>query len=114
MLRGVEQNRNVLDEGIAAGQRTVQGIYEASRLSILGTLAACALLSILVTILISRAVVRPLERVMGFVERVGSGDSLGRAAGPRQRRDRPPQPDAQPDGGGLAELARTNRARPPT
>lgn len=110
VLRGVEQNRNVLDEGIAAGQRTVQGIYEASRLSILGTLAACALLSILVTILISRAVVRPLERVMGFVERVGSGDLSGEL--PAQGGDEIARLSRTLNQmvGGLAELARTNRA----
>ncbi|AWN39057.1 methyl-accepting chemotaxis protein [Methylobacterium radiodurans] len=110
VLRGIEQNRNVLDEGIATGQRTVQGIYEASRLSILGTLAACALLSILVTILISRAVVRPLERVMGFVERVGSGDLSGEL--PAQGGDEIARLSRTLNQmvGGLAELARTNRA----
>ncbi|WP_163317340.1 HAMP domain-containing protein, partial [Enterobacter hormaechei] len=67
-------------------------------------------LSLLITVIISRAVVRPLESVMGFAERVGAGDlsqtldarggdeiaRLGRALNGMVT--------------GLADLARTNRA----
>ncbi|GJD54664.1 methyl-accepting chemotaxis protein [Methylobacterium dankookense] len=110
VLRGIDRGRDVLDEGIVAGQRAVQGVYESSRLSILGTLAACALLSILVTILISRAVVRPLSIVMDFVERVGSGDLSG--ALPARGNDEIARLSRTLNAmvGGLAELARTNRA----
>ena len=109
-LRDIERTRGVLDEGIAAGQRGVADLYDRSRLSILTTLAACILLAILITILISRAVVRPLERVMAFVERVGEGDlsgtldargkdEIGRLGRTLNRMV-----------AGLADLARTNRA----
>ncbi len=62
------------------------------------------------TILISRAVVRPLERVMGFVERVGSGDLSGEL--PDQGGDEIARLSRTLNQmvGGLAELARTNRA----
>ncbi|GJD74953.1 methyl-accepting chemotaxis protein [Methylobacterium goesingense] len=109
-LADIERTRSALDDGIAAGQRSVADLYERSRLSILGTLAACVLLSILVTILISRAVVRPLEAVMAFAERVGEGDlsgtldargkdEIGRLGRTLNRMV-----------AGLADLARTNRA----
>ncbi|MBY0256311.1 methyl-accepting chemotaxis protein [Methylobacterium sp.] len=109
-LAAIERTRSALDDGIAAGQRSVADLYERSRLSILGTLAACVLLSILVTILISRAVVRPLEAVMAFAERVGEGDlsgtldargkdEIGRLGRTLNRMV-----------AGLADLARTNRA----
>ena len=110
VLRGVEQGRDVLDEGIVAGQRAVQAVYEASRTLILAILVACTLLSILVTVLISRAVVRPLTTVMTFVERVGSGDLSG--ALPAQGNDEIARLGRTLNGmvAGLAELARTNRA----
>ena len=110
VLRGIDRGRDVLDEGIVAGQRAVQNVYESSRLSILGTLAACALLSILVTILISRAVVRPLATVMDFVERVGSGDLSGEL--PARGSDEIARLSRTLNAmvAGLAELARTNRA----
>jgi methyl-accepting chemotaxis protein len=109
-LNDIERTRNALDEGIAAGQRSVADLYERSRLSILLTLGACILLSILITLLISRAVVRPLEAVMAFAERVGEGDlsgtldargkdEIGRLGRTLNRMV-----------AGLADLARTNRA----
>ncbi|HEX8375768.1 MAG TPA: methyl-accepting chemotaxis protein, partial [Geminicoccaceae bacterium] len=79
-FRDVGRLRMVLDEGVAIGQRNVARIYERSRLSILLTLAASVLLSILVTALISRAVVAPLEEVMRFAARVGEGDLTGTLA----------------------------------
>ncbi|MGU3361475.1 methyl-accepting chemotaxis protein [Methylobacterium sp. M6A4_1b] len=109
-LNDIERTRNALDEGIAAGQRSVADLYERSRLSILLTLAACIVLSVLITLLISRAVVRPLEAVMAFAERVGEGDlsstldargkdEIGRLGRTLNRMV-----------AGLADLARTNRA----
>ncbi|MFB0492200.1 methyl-accepting chemotaxis protein [Methylobacterium sp. OAE515] len=109
-LEGIKNLRTLLDGGMALGQRAAQEVYDRSRLSIYLTLAAAVLLAIIVTWLISRAVVRPLETVMAFVARVGEGDLSG-------------QLDAR--GGdeigrlgttlnamvaGLSDLARTNRA----
>jgi methyl-accepting chemotaxis protein len=109
-LSDIDRTRSALDEGIAAGQRSVADLYERSRLSILLTLGACIVLSILITLLISRAVVRPLEEVMAFAERVGEGDlsgtleargkdEIGRLGRTLNRMV-----------AGLADLARTNRA----
>ncbi|SDA23722.1 Methyl-accepting chemotaxis protein, partial [Methylobacterium sp. UNC378MF] len=109
-LDGIKNLRSQLDGGMALGQRAAQEVYERSRLSIYLTLAASVLLAILITWLISRAVVRPLETVMAFVARVGAGDLSGQlAAGGRDEIGRL--------GGtlnamvaGLSDLARTNRA----
>ena len=109
-VAGIERARESLDENVAAGQRGVADLYERSRVSIGLTLAAAVALSLLITVIISRAVVRPLESVMGFAERVGAGDlsqtldarggdeiaRLGRALNGMVT--------------GLADLARTNRA----
>ncbi|GJD44744.1 hypothetical protein AFCDBAGC_2611 [Methylobacterium cerastii] len=106
----VERTRVAVDDSISVGQRGIGDIHERSRLSILLTLLASVVLAILVTILISRAVVRPLEGVMAFAEKVGGGDlsqtltvrggdeisRLGRALNGMVA--------------GLADLSRTNRA----
>ncbi|MGU3384309.1 methyl-accepting chemotaxis protein, partial [Methylobacterium sp. D53M] len=79
-LEGIKNLRAQLDGGMALGQRAAQEVYERSRLSIYLTLAAAVLLAVLITWLISRAVVRPLETVMAFVGRVGEGDLSGQLA----------------------------------
>ncbi|WP_132256965.1 methyl-accepting chemotaxis protein [Methylobacterium segetis] len=109
-LRSIDRTRDILDEGIAAGQRGVRDIYERSRISVGLTLAAAILLAILVTVLISRAVVRPLETVMAFAERVGSGD-LSQTLEARGH-DEIGRLGRSLNGmvAGLADLARTNRA----
>ncbi|MDP4004873.1 methyl-accepting chemotaxis protein [Methylobacterium sp. NEAU K] len=109
-LDGIRNLRTLLDGGMALGQRAAQEVYERSRLSIYLTLAAAVLLAILVTWLISRAVVRPLETVMAFVERVGEGDLSGRleARGGDEIGRLGVTLNAMV--AGLSDLARTNRA----
>ncbi|MCE4223826.1 methyl-accepting chemotaxis protein [Methylobacterium sp. C25] len=102
--------RSALDESITAGQQGVTDTYERSRFSILMTLAGAVLLSLLVTWAISRAVVRPIETVVAFVERIGTGDLTGRTA--LTGKDEIGRLGITLNGmvGGLAELARTNRS----
>ena len=110
LLAVVDRTRDMLDESILAGQRTVADVQERSRLSIILTLIGAVGLSLLVTWLISRAVLRPLESVMEFVEQVGTGDLTGRLA--TRGRDEIARLGTVLNGmvAGLAELARTNRA----
>ncbi|MCJ2072085.1 methyl-accepting chemotaxis protein [Methylobacterium sp. J-030] len=109
LLQRVDGTRDVLDDNFDAGQRRVREIQETSRLSISLTLAAAVLLAIIVTWLISRAVVRPLKGLMAFVDHVGegdlsrrlevrSGDEVGRLASTLNTMV-----------AGLSDLARTNR-----
>jgi methyl-accepting chemotaxis protein len=109
-LGGITNLRTLLDGGMALGQRAAHEVYERSRLSIYLTLAAAVLLAMLVTWMIRRAVVHPLETVMGFVEQVGSGDLSGkldmRGGDEIARLGR--TLNAMVDG--LSDLARTNRA----
>jgi methyl-accepting chemotaxis protein len=102
--------RNALDESVAVGQRAAGEIYDRSRLSILFTLVAAVILSFVVTYLVSRAVVRPLNTVMAFVARVGDGDLTGRLRAKGQ--DEIGRLGRTLDGmvEGLSDLARTNRA----
>lgn len=110
LLGGIANARNLLDGGIALGQRNAQDVYDRSRLSILVTLGAAVVLAILVTVLISRAVVRPLETVMAFVDRVGGGDLSGRLdEGGRDELGRLGR-TLNAMVSGLSDLARTNRA----
>ncbi|WP_449411897.1 methyl-accepting chemotaxis protein [Methylobacterium komagatae] len=106
----VERARSALDESVNVGQRTVREIYEWSRLSILFTLLASVLLAFAVTYLVTRAVVRPLNIVMGFVSRVGDGDLTGRLNSRGQ--DEIARLGRTLDGmvESLSDLARTNRA----
>ncbi|MEH3062753.1 methyl-accepting chemotaxis protein [Methylobacterium oryzae] len=109
-LEGIKNLRSQLDGGMALGQRAAQEVYERSRLSIYLTLAAAVLLAVLITWLISRAVVRPLETVMAFVGRVGEGDLSGQlAAGGRDEIGRL-STTLNTMVSGLSDLARTNRA----
>jgi methyl-accepting chemotaxis protein len=110
MVAGIERARDVLDENVAAGQRGIADLYERSRISIALTLAAAVVLSLLITFIISRAVVRPLESVMDFAERVGAGD-LSRTVDTRGN-DEIARLGRALNGmvAGLADLARTNRA----
>ncbi|WP_375462777.1 methyl-accepting chemotaxis protein [uncultured Methylobacterium sp.] len=109
-VAGVERARLALDDSIGTGQRGVADLYERSRLSILLTLAASLLLTVLVTALISRAVVRPIEAVMQFAERVGAGDLSGTL--PARGGDEVARLARTLNGmvAGLSDLARTNRA----
>lgn len=110
LLRNIGRARDVLDDGIAAGQRRSTEIYELSRLSIGLFMTACVVLSLIVTALIRRGVVRPLEEIMEFVERVGSGDLTGNLA--RAGSDEIGRLGSTLNAmvAGLADLARTNRA----
>jgi methyl-accepting chemotaxis protein len=109
-LEGIKNLRTQLDGGMALGQRAAQEVYDRSRLSIYLTLAAAVLLATLITWLISRAVVRPLETVMAFVARVGEGDLSGQlAAGGRDEIGRL-STTLNTMVAGLSDLARTNRA----
>ncbi|KQT88626.1 methyl-accepting chemotaxis protein [Methylobacterium sp. Leaf466] len=110
LLRDVERTRDLLDEGIAAGQRRSTEIYDLSRLSIALFLSACIVISLVVTALIRRGVVTPLEEVMVFAERVGGGDLTGTLA--RTGGDEFGRLSTTFNAmvSGLADLARTNRA----
>ncbi|GJD32024.1 hypothetical protein PMNALOAF_3289 [Methylobacterium adhaesivum] len=110
VLADIDRAREVLDEGIAAGQQRSSEIYERSLWSVILTLGASVLLSILVTGLIRRGVVKPLEDVMAFAERVGGGDLSGRLEA--RGSDEIARLGQTLNGmvGGLADLARTNRA----
>jgi methyl-accepting chemotaxis protein len=109
-LEGIRNLRTLLDGGMALGQRAAQQVYDRSRLSIYLTLAAAVVLAILITWLISRAVVRPLETIMAFVERVGGGDLSGQlAVGGRDEIGRLAT-TLNTMVAGLSDLAKTNRA----
>ena len=109
-LGGIKTLRTLLDGGMAIGQRAAQDVYERSRLSIYLTLAGAVVLALLITWLIRRAVVRPLETVMGFVERVGDGDLSGQLEAGRQDEIGRLAGTLNAMVSGLSDLARTNRA----
>ncbi|GLS42177.1 methyl-accepting chemotaxis protein [Methylobacterium brachythecii] len=109
-IAGIERTRSALDGSVVAGQRGVAEVYEFSRFSILLTLAAGVLLSVIVTWAISRAVVRPVNEVAAFVERVGTGDLTGRIAVTGQDEIGRLGTTLNAMVGGLSDLARTNRS----
>lgn len=110
LLRTIDRTRGMLDDSILSGQRTVSSIQEHSRSSIMLTLGAAVLLSLIIAALIRRAVVQPVLEIMSFVERVGDGDLTGRMA--TAGRDEVGRLGRALNAmvGGLADLARTNRA----
>jgi len=110
LLADIDRARDALDECIAAGQQRSADIYDRSLWSVILTLVASVLLSILVTGLIRRGVVKPLEEVMQFAERVGGGDLSGTIE--TRGNDEIARLGRTLNGmvSGLADLARTNRA----
>ncbi|TNC13542.1 methyl-accepting chemotaxis protein [Methylobacterium terricola] len=83
-VRTMAAAREALNGAITAGQRRVGAIYEESRLSTLAALAVCVVMALVITVLIRRSVVQPLDAVMAFVGKVGSGDLTGRIADSRR------------------------------
>jgi methyl-accepting chemotaxis protein len=77
LLATAQQAMNSL---IAAGQQRSNEIYQESRLSVIAVLIGAVLLGIVITALIRRSIVQPLEAFMNFVERVGRGELAGTAA----------------------------------
>ncbi len=106
----VESARTAPDESVAVCQRAATEIYERSRLSITLTLLGSVLLAFLVTYLVTRAVVRPLNTVMAFVTKIGDGDLTGRLhPGGKDEIARLGRTlDSMVES--LSDLARTNRA----
>ncbi|WP_426959314.1 methyl-accepting chemotaxis protein [Muricoccus radiodurans] len=76
----LDRAEDLLNGVITAGQRRVAEIYEDSRMSILVGLGVAVLLSILVSVLVRRAITVPLSDFTAFVQRVGRGDLTGAAA----------------------------------
>ncbi|MGQ3030541.1 MAG: HAMP domain-containing protein, partial [Ferrovibrionaceae bacterium] len=72
--------REAVNGGIVAGQRRADEIYDDSRLSIWGALAMAAVVAIVISTAIRLSITRPLNALMGFVERVGQGDLAGQVA----------------------------------
>ncbi len=72
--------REAVNGGIVAGQRRADEIYDESRLSIWGALLMAAIVAIVISTAIRMSITRPLNALMGFVERVGQGDLAGQVA----------------------------------
>ena len=78
--RLMDQSRAVIDEVVAAGQQSVDAVYEQSRLSTLFVLVLAVAAGIVITVLLRNSIVRPLQAFVEFVERVGQGDLAGQTA----------------------------------
>jgi methyl-accepting chemotaxis protein len=64
----------------AIGQHRVDAISENARILILSGMGVAALIAILVSVLVRRAIARPLEELMEFVQRIGRGELAGAPA----------------------------------
>jgi methyl-accepting chemotaxis protein len=73
-LNTLNESRSILGEAITVGQRQAVTISEQSRTSIILAVAGIALLSLVITYALRSSIANPLNRFMGFVERVGHGD----------------------------------------
>lgn len=78
--RQVVAARAVADEGVEQGRARVVAVYNESRFSTLGVLAAALVVGVIVTMLLRRSIIGPLSTFMKFVERVGRGDLSGEPA----------------------------------
>ncbi|MBP0491329.1 methyl-accepting chemotaxis protein [Pararoseomonas indoligenes] len=93
---GVAESATELDQSLdrvdaamerlgAIGQQRLDEISERSRVLILGGMGLAVLLAVAVTLLVRRAIARPLETLVEFVQRIGRGDLSGTPA--REGRD---------------------------
>ncbi|WP_338661401.1 methyl-accepting chemotaxis protein [Pararoseomonas sp. SCSIO 73927] len=62
------------------GQQRLDEISERSRVLILGGMGLAVLIAVAVTLLVRRAIARPLETLVEFVQRIGRGDLSGTPA----------------------------------
>ncbi|SHJ80161.1 Methyl-accepting chemotaxis protein [Roseomonas rosea] len=69
-----------IDRLSAIGQQRVDEISDGSRTLILVGMGIAVLLAVLVSILVRRAIAKPLEGLMDFVQRIGRGDLAGTPA----------------------------------
>ena len=93
----------------ATGQQRVDRITEGARTLILSGLGVAALVAILVSVFVRRAIARPLEALMEFVQRIGRGELAGVSA--REGRDEFGRLGATLNAmvAGLRDLARQSR-----
>ncbi len=78
--RIVREVHAVADEGVALGQTRVTEVYNESRISTIIAIVVALAIGIIVTFLLRRSIVAPVQRFMAFVERVGRGDLSGEPA----------------------------------
>ena len=105
--RGLDRAEAAMERLSAIGQQRVDEIADNARNLILLGLGAAVLIAVGVTALVRRAIARPLEGVLDFVERIGRGRPFRRPGAGGARRVRAAGRDAERHGGGPA------RPRPP-
>jgi len=78
--RLVREVHQVADEGVALGQSRISAVYNQSRISTVIAIMIALAIGIVVTFLLRRSIVGPVQRFMLFAERVGRGDLSGEPA----------------------------------
>lgn len=76
----IAQMRGTMTEGVLAGQRRTEQVFEQSQISVLAVVGGAVVVALLVTFLIRRSIVNPVQSFARFVERVGKGDLAGERA----------------------------------
>jgi methyl-accepting chemotaxis protein len=80
LVRLIGNVREVADEGVVQGRQRVGQVYDQSRLSTLIAIGIAIAVGVVVTFVLRRSIVGPLQTFMAFVERVGRGDLAGEPA----------------------------------
>ncbi|MDZ4692981.1 methyl-accepting chemotaxis protein [Terricaulis sp.] len=78
--RLVREVHAVADEGVELGQERIGAVYNESRISTFIAILVALAIGIIVTFLLRRSIIAPVQRFMAFVERVGRGDLSGEPA----------------------------------
>lgn len=80
MVGLIGEVRQVADEGVVQGRQRVVQVYDQSRFSTLIAIGLAIAVGVIVTFVLRRSIVGPLQKFMAFVERVGRGDLSGEPA----------------------------------
>ncbi len=78
--RLVREVHQVADQGVELGQTRIVAVYNQSRISTVIAIVIALAIGIVVTFLLRRSIVAPVQRFMVFAERVGRGDLSGEPA----------------------------------
>lgn len=78
--RLVREVHQVADQGVELGQTRIVTVYNQSRISTVIAIVIALAIGIVVTFLLRRSIVAPVQRFMAFAERVGRGDLSGEPA----------------------------------
>ncbi|WP_419729952.1 methyl-accepting chemotaxis protein [Lichenicola sp.] len=75
----LDRATQTLSGGVQIGEQRATEVYDTSRMSVVLALLGAVIVAVVVTLLIGRSIIRPMQSFAGLMEQVGRGDLSTRA-----------------------------------